>query len=85
MAALSGIRVGNAIVVSRCALIKRLEDVGEVGCGGPYSEAIMLKPGEMRVVFDGVLALAARILELIHVMRNEWMAVERRVEEAPPP
>ena len=81
MAVLPGIRAGNALVVSRCALIESLEDVGEVGCGRPYSEAITLKPGEMRVVFDGAVGLAARMLELAHVMRNDWMAVERRDQE----
>ncbi len=58
--------------------------LGEGVCGGPYSDAITLKPGESGVVFDGAVDLAARILELTHVMRNDWMAVERRVEKAPP-
>ena len=46
--------------VSLC-LIERLEDEG---CGGPYRDAITLRPGDMWVVFEGAPALAARMLEL---------------------
>ena len=77
----------DASHVDRLA-VEKLFGVGErrawvlkdVGCGGPYREAIPLRPGEMQVVSEQPLALAARMLALTLVMRNDWVAVDRRVE-----
>ena len=48
-------------------------------------ETITLGPGELRIVFDGALDLAARMLELSQAMMNNWMTVKRCLEEGPPP
>ena len=48
-------------------------------------ETITLGPGELRIVFDGALDLAARMLELSQAMTNNWMTVKRCLEEGPPP
>ena len=48
-------------------------------------ETITLGTGELRIVFDGALDLAARILELSQAMTNDWMTVKRCLEEGPPP
>ena len=48
-------------------------------------ETITLGTGELRIVFDGALDLAARMLELPQAMTNNWMTVKRCLEEGPPP
>ena len=48
-------------------------------------ETITLGTGELRIVFDGALDLAARwMLELSQAMTNNWMTVKRCLEEGPP-
>ena len=46
-------------------------------------ETITLGTGELRIVFDGALDLAARMLELSQAMTNDWMTVKRCLEEGP--
>ena len=50
-----------------------------------FPETITLGPGELRIIFDGALDLAARMLELSQAMTNDWMTVKRCLEEGPPP
>ena len=50
-----------------------------------FPETITLGPGELRIVFDGALGLAARMLELSQAMTNDWITIKRCLEDGPPP
>lgn len=46
------------------------------------SPAIELRPGELRIRFEGPLDLAAKLFELSQAMANDWTAFTRAVAEA---
>ena len=48
------------------------------------SAGIALRPGELRITFNGAMDLAAKLLELSQAMANDWPAFRRTVEENHP-
>lgn len=52
--------------------------------GGELPDGIELRPGELRIQFDGAEDLAAKLFELSQAMSNDWHAFAQALEDPPP-